>query len=52
MFLPCRLALKHGVKKKDFIDRGRRNAFYRKKNVSFIYLFIFYQPANEKNEVF
>ena len=52
MFLPCRLALKHGVKKKDFIDRGRRNAFYRKKNVSFIYLFIFYQSANEKNEVF
>ena len=42
MFLPCRLALKHGVKKKDFIDRGRRNAFYRKKRV--IYLFIYFLP--------
>lgn len=54
MFLPCRLALKHGVKKKDFIDRGKRNAFYRKKRV--IYLFIFFLPIcewrDEKNEVF
>lgn len=37
MFLPCRIPLNHGVEKKDFIDRGKRNAFHRKTCHFFIF---------------
>lgn len=50
MFLPCRIALKHGVEKKDFIDRGKRNAFHRK-TCHFLFLPIC-EWCDEKIEVF
>lgn len=50
MFLPCRIPLNHGVEKKDFIDRGKRNAFHRK-TCHFLFLPIC-EWCDEKIEVF
>lgn len=50
MFLPCGIALNHGVEKKDFIDREKRNAFHRK-TCHFLFLPIC-EWCDEKIEVF